>query len=190
VTLTTRTGDFRLSRYTALLQAGGVIAYPTEAVFGLGCDPDDPDAVARILDLKGRSPNKGLILIAADREQLEPYIQPLTPELEARIDATWPGPVTWILPATERVSDLISGGSATVAVRVTDHPLAAGLCRAFGGPLVSTSANRSGGRPARTALRARLLFGAGVDAVVSGKVGGLARPTRIIDGLTGATLRE
>jgi L-threonylcarbamoyladenylate synthase len=98
--------------------------------------------------------------------------------------------VTWILPATERVSDLISGGSATVAVRVTDHPLAAGLCRAFGGPLVSTSANRSGGRPARTALRARLLFGAGVDAVVSGKVGGLARPTRIIDGLTGVTLRE
>ncbi|HET8702029.1 MAG TPA: Sua5/YciO/YrdC/YwlC family protein [Nitrococcus sp.] len=181
---------FRLRRYAALLANGGVIAYPTEAVYGLGCDPRRYDAVARLLDLKGRSARKGLILISAEADWLSEYIAPLSEELAARMAASWPGPVTWVVPAAAGVPAWLTGGRGTIALRVTAHPVASALCRAFRGALVSTSANRSGGIPARTALRARLLFGPWLDAVVPGKVGGLGRPTRIIDACSGIVLRE
>ncbi|MDN5848900.1 MAG: Sua5/YciO/YrdC/YwlC family protein, partial [Nitrococcus sp.] len=108
----------------------------------------------------------------------------------ARMTASWPGPVTWVLPAAAEVPAWLTGNRETIAVRVTAHPIAAALCRAFGGALVSTSANRSGSVPARTALRTRLLFGPRLDAVVPGRVGALDRPTRIIDVRSGAVLRE
>lgn len=181
---------FRLRRYAALLDAGGVIAYPTEAVYGLGCDPQQYDAVARLLDLKGRSARKGLILISAEVGWLSKYMAPLTAEVAARMTASWPGPVTWVLPAAAGVPAWLTGGRGTIALRVTAHPVAGALSRAFGGALVSTSANRAGGMPARTALRARLLFGPHLDAVVPGKVGELDRPTRIIDACSEAVLRE
>lgn len=185
-----RLSDFRLRRYAALLASGGVIAYPTEAVYGLGCDPQRYEAVARLLDLKGRSAGKGLILISAEAGWLSEYIAPLTEEVATRMTATWPGPVTWVLPAAAGVPAWLTGGRGTIALRVTAHPIASALCRAFGGALVSTSANRAGGVPARTALRARLLFGPHLDAVVPGKIGQLDRPTRIIDARTGVVLRE
>lgn len=181
---------FRLRRYAALLGAGGVIAYPTEAVYGLGCDPQRHDAVARLLDLKGRSARKGLILIAAEPAWFSEYIAPIGEEVAARMTASWPGPVTWVLPAAAGVPAWLTGGRGTIALRVTAHPVAGALCRAFGGALVSTSANRAGGVPARTALRTRLLFGPHLDAVVPGKIGELDRPTRIIDARSGAVLRE
>lgn len=180
----------RLQRLAAVLRGGGVVAYPTEAVYGLGCDPLAPAAVDRLLALKGRAAAKGLILIAAERAQLMPYLAPLTPEQQQRLDASWPGPVTWLVPCSAATPDWLTGGRDTLAVRVTAHEPAAALCRAFGGALVSTSANRSGGEPARSALRSRLIFGPELDAVLHGPVGGLARPTEIRDLRTGVVVRR
>lgn len=181
---------FRLRYYAALLSAGGVIAYPTEAVYGLGCDPRRCDAVVRLLELKGRSARKGLILIAPEADWLAEYMAPLSEAMVAQMMASWPGPVTWVVPAAARAPIWLTGGRGTIALRVTAHPVARALCRAFGGALVSTSANRAGGTPARTALRTRLLFGPDLDAVVSGKPGGLDRPTPILDARSGRVLRE
>jgi len=174
----------------AALHRGGIVAYPTEAVYGLGCDPADATAIARLLELKQRPASKGLILIAADEAALQPWLAPIDAATAACIGPTWPGATTWLLPAADDCPTILRGEHDTLAVRVTAHPVAAGLCRAWGGALVSTSANRSGGEPVRDADAARDLFGAGVDAVVDGAVGGRERPTPIRDARTGQTLRE
>jgi len=179
----------RLRLLGARLRAGAVIAYPTEAVYGLGCDPLDPHAVARVLALKRRPDTKGMILIAADEAQLEPFLGAIAAPMRQRMRDSWPGPVTWVAPAAPWVPAWVTGGRDTIAVRVTAHPIAAALCRAFGGALISTSANRSGQPPARTALRARVLFGDGLDDVVNGPLGGQQRPTTIIDARTGTVIR-
>lgn len=172
------------------LARGGIVAYPTEAVFGLGCDPANAGAVDRLLALKQRDRRKGLILIAADMEALVPWIAPLTPGVRARVEPTWPGPVTWLLPAAEHCPARVRGEHDTLATRVTAHPVAAALCRAWQGALVSTSANRGGGEPARDAAAVRALFGDAIDLVIDAPVGGLERPTPIRDARTGASLRE
>lgn len=127
---------------------GGVIAYPTEAVYGYGCDPFNEEAVERLLAIKERPWHKGLILIAADMDQLEPLLAPLTPEQLARLEDTWPGPNTWLIPDPEDlVPKIVKGVHGSVAVRVCGHPVARRLCEQWGGPIVSTSANRSGEPP-------------------------------------------
>ncbi|HEX7915398.1 L-threonylcarbamoyladenylate synthase, partial [Rudaea sp.] len=138
--------DSSLDTAVAALRAGGVIAYPTEAVFGLGCDPHDEAAVARVFELKQRPPAQGVLLIAADFAQVEKYIdlERLPTEALARARASWPGPYTWVFPRSEATPEWLARGHAGIALRVTAHPLAAALCRAFGGALVSTSANRHG----------------------------------------------
>lgn len=171
------------------LRRGGVIAYPTEAIWGLGCEPTDRAAVMRLLALKRRPVNKGLIVIAADFEDIEHWLQPFSEKIEQRALHTWPGPVTWLWPATPAVPPWITGGSGKVAVRITRHPVASALCEAYGGPIVSTSANRSGQQPARSATQVRLRFGDSIDALVPGALGRSARPTTIRDLLTGRTLR-
>lgn len=171
------------------LRRGGVIAYPTEAVYGLGCDPLNEHAFRRLLLLKRRPDSKGVILIAAEEAQIEPYLGEIAPDIRRRLSSSWPGPVTWVVPAAESVPRWLTGGRDTLAVRVTNHPIAAGICRAFGGAIVSTSANRSGQPPARSALRVRKLFGEQLDAVIGGPTGGLARPTAIFDARSGRCLR-
>jgi L-threonylcarbamoyladenylate synthase len=178
----------KLRHATRVLRAGGVIAYPTEAVFGLGCDPLNQAAVLRLLAIKQRPIDKGLILIAHRLEQLLPFLRPLSADVEQRLRETWPGPVTWLLPARPAAPRWLRGRHSTLAVRVTAHPLAAALCEAFGGPIVSTSANASGRPPARSALQTRLRC-PGVDLILSGATGGLARPTPIRDALSGAVYR-
>lgn len=173
-----------------VLARGGIVAYPTEAVYGLGCDPANPDAVERLLALKQRPRHKGLILVAADLEALLPWIAPPTEDIRARVLATWPGPVTWLMPASADCPEHVRGRHDTVATRVTAHPVAAGLCRQWGGALVSTSANRGGGEPARDAARVRRLFGDAIDLVIEGPVGDLDRPTPIRDARSGATIRD
>lgn len=180
----------RLQLAARCLAAGGVIAYPTEAVYGLGCDPRNPDAVRRVLAIKRRPEHKGLILIAATWSQLAPYVESLGSARMAEILATWPGPVTWLLPAREDTPRWLTGRHETLAVRVTGHPLAAALCHAWGGALVSTSANLSRRPPARTALQVRLRLGPAVDLVVTGPCGGRERPSAIRDGGTGAVVRS
>ena len=171
------------------LRRGGVVAYPTEGVFGLGCDPRDAAALARLLALKGRPVSVGLILIAAEFSQLAPLLAPLDPKLEARAAAAWPGPVTWAWPAAAGVDRTLTGGRDTLAVRVTAHPVAAALCHAFGGALVSTSANRHGAAPALTAAEVERDFGAALDAVIDAPCGDRKGPTELRDALTGAVLR-
>jgi len=171
------------------LARGGIVAYPTEGVYGLGCLPTEIGAVARLLTVKQRSWRKGLALIAASIAQLDPLVELPTNGLRDEIDASWPGPVTWVLPARPGVSALLTGGRDTLAVRVTNHPVAAALCAQAGSALVSTSANRTGRPPLRTALAVRRALGRELDCVLGGPLGGLDGPTPIRDGATGEYLR-
>lgn len=180
---------WHLRKATRCLAQGGIIAYPTEAVYGFGCDPFNEKAVTKLLTIKQRSWQKGLILIACDYQQLEHYLEPLSPILQQRVFSTWPGPVTWLLPARPQIPYWLTGTSAQLAVRVTAHPQAADLCRSWGGALVSTSANLSTHPPAKTALQVRLQFSQRIDDVLPGKVGGRLQPTEIRDALTNTLLR-
>ena len=171
------------------LAAGGVIAYPTEAVWGLGCEPLNQHACRRILSLKRRPRAKGFILIASEFAQAEPFLEPVPRARLKPVLATWPGPVTWLLPAASWVPAHLTGGRDTLAIRVTAHPLASALCAQYGGPIVSTSANVSGRAPARTALQVQRQFGARVDYVLAGALGGRDQPTTIRDFASGKTLR-
>ncbi|MBS7457015.1 L-threonylcarbamoyladenylate synthase [Coralloluteibacterium stylophorae] len=173
------------------LRTGGVLAYPTEAVWGLGCDPFDRDAVLRLLAIKRRGVERGVILVAADLAQVAPLLR-LDALPEARREAVlarWPGPQTWLLPCTAAVPEWIRGAHPDLAVRISAHPVVVALCRAAGMPLVSTSANTTGMPPAfaRDALEPALLEA--VDGVVDGETGGLAAPTPIRDARSGVVLR-
>lgn len=179
---------FLLRRAARIMSQGGVIAYPTEAVFGLGCDPLNGDAVKRLLAIKRRPAAKGLILIAADFDQVRPFVATLPAEKLEPILAGWPGPHTWVMPAAAGLPAWINGGRETVAVRVTAHPLASALCETFGGAIISTSANQAGRPPARSGLQARLRC-PGVDIVCNGTTGGLDKPTTIRDAVSGNILR-
>jgi L-threonylcarbamoyladenylate synthase len=179
----------RLRLAARSIAEGGVVAYPTEAVFGLGCDPRDRGAVERILAMKRRDVAKGLILIAADPAQIVPFVEPLSDERMAEIHAGWPGPNTWLLPARPDTPRWLTGHFETLAVRVTAHPLAAALCRVYGGAIVSTSANQAGRRPARTALQVRLALDDLPDFILAGDCVGSDQPSRIRDGRTGRVLR-
>ena len=179
-----------LEQTVAALRSGGVIAYPTEAVWGLGCDPDDEQALARLLRLKARDPAKGVILVAASIDQFAPWLEGLPVALHAPLAASWPGPATWLVPDNGRARPLVRGNHDRVALRVSDHPLVVALCEAFGGPVVSTSANRAGEPPAMSAEQVRAVFGDELDAVLDGPLGGLARPSTIRDLVTGRVLRS
>jgi len=172
----------------AHLRRGGLIAYPTESCYGLGCDPRNPRALARLIRLKGRSAAKGMLLIADHFKRLLPFMCPLRPADLTRMQRSWPGPVTWVVPASATCSPLLTGGRATIAVRVTAHPGAARLCRSAGMALVSTSANKSGQKPAKTAAECRRIFGARVR-VMPGRIGARKRPSTLIDLATGTVLR-
>lgn len=161
------------------IKQGGLIAYPTEAVYGLGCDPLNPQAVYRLLELKRRDPAKGLILIASSYKQLKPFLQPLKKKTRKRLSATWPGPVTWLLPARPECPDWLTGRHHTLAVRVTAHPGCRALCALLQGPLISTSANLSGRQPAKHRLAVRKQLGQVIDYLLPGETGKLAQPTEI-----------
>jgi L-threonylcarbamoyladenylate synthase len=179
----------KIQRAAESLMQGGVIAYPTEAVWGLGAAPDNEHAVLKILALKNRAEEKGLILVAADIEQFEPYLQGLSAEQRQPLTETWPGPNTWLVPHNGTAPDYIRGRFNSVALRVSAHPVVAGLCRAFGGPIVSTSANPQGMQPARQAFQVQRYFRGQLDDVAPGCVGKSANPTQIRDLLTGEILR-
>ncbi|MCL1634960.1 Sua5/YciO/YrdC/YwlC family protein [Luteimonas sp. SX5] len=180
-----------LAEATHVLKSGGVLAYPTEAVWGLGCDPNNEAAVIRLLAIKQRPVDKGLILIAANLDQLRPYLDlPALPsERLAEVLATWPGPHTWVMPAHRQAPRWITGAHDGIAVRVSAHPIVVALCLAFGGPLVSTSANAAGAPPPRTRGEFDPGLLAAVDGIMDGDTTGLARPTPIRDARTGAELR-
>lgn len=181
----------QLDDAATLLQRGGVLAYPTEAVFGLGCDPHDAAAFERLFALKRRSPSQGALLIAADFAQVERYIDTdkITDEILQQARNSWPGPHTWIFPRSAKVPAWVVGEHAGIALRITAHEPAAALCRAFGGALVSTSANPHGEPPARSTRTVESYFGDALDGLLDAPLGGQSSPSVIHDALSGAIIR-
>ncbi len=181
-------GQWQIQQVAQVVRAGGVIAYPTEAVWGLGCDPWNVQAVEHLLLLKARAVEKGLILVAASAEQFDFLLDDL-PELWLnRLASTWPGPHTWLVPHRGRLPQWVTGQHETVALRVSAHPLVRALC-AECGPLVSTSANPAGRPAARSRLRVQQYFGAELDAVLDGALGGRKNPSTIRDLATAEIVR-
>jgi L-threonylcarbamoyladenylate synthase len=171
------------------LRQGAVIAYPTEGVWGLGCVPEDFDAVARLLALKGRPWQKGLILVASNIDQIKPYVSALNePEL-AELYEVWPGPVTYLLPRSSGTPTWISGEHQTVAMRVSAHPVIQSICSELGQPIVSTSANPAGKPPASNRLLLTQYFADQLDYVVPGDLGDLNGPSEIRDLRTRSIVR-
>jgi L-threonylcarbamoyladenylate synthase len=170
------------------LRRGGVIAYPTESCFGLGCEPRNRRAVQRLLRIKGRPERKGLILIAGKFSQLKSFLAPLTPQQIRTLHEKWPGPHTWLVPASHNCPFWLTGRHPTLAVRVTAHPTASRLCHEAGMALVSTSANRSGQKAAKTASDCARLFGSRVK-IIPGRIGKRRKPSTIQDFATGKILR-
>lgn len=166
-----------VARAAEVLLGGGVIAYPTEGVFGLGCLPDDPQAVSRLLRIKQRDPRKGLILIASKPQQLRGWIS--TDALD-RVPAPEPSqPITWIVAAGDQADSLLRGEHSGIAVRLTTNPVACALCDAVDAPLTSTSANLSGRPVARNKVLLHRQFGTLVDFVMPGDCGPASGPSEI-----------
>ena len=171
---------------------GEVIIYPTEAVWGIGCDPSNEAAVNKLLELKQRPVEKGVILIAKDYGQVLPYVADDRIPMDKRADifSRWPGPVTWLLPASPTAPHWITGGSELIAVRVTTHPIVRRICNEFNGPIVSTSANITG-QPTPTSLaELKQIFKGGVAAYVDEALGNTSQPSTIINGMTGQVIRN
>jgi L-threonylcarbamoyladenylate synthase len=176
-------------RLKAHLKRGGLIAYPTESCYGLGCDPDNRQAVQRILKLKQRPQRKGLILIASHYHQVARYLQLLTADEQARLQRDGEQAVTCLMPVKPSCPHWLRGEHDTLAVRLTAHPFAKQLCRSAGSALVSTSANRSGQRPAKTRAECQRLFGKEVW-VLPGRVGKRKQPSTIRAWVGGRIIRK
>ncbi len=168
------------------LKAGGVIAYPTESCYGLGCYPESFKAVSRLLEIKKRPQSKGLILIAGKLRQIERYIA--HPPRQDSLLKYWPGPYTLLLRASRRVPKWVKGRHDKIALRITAHWGAAKLCNALGRALVSTSANLSGMKPAKSYRECARRFGGSV-LVIPGRIGKRKNPSTILDFETGKVLR-
>ena len=178
---------FQASR---ILHHQGIIAYPTETVWGLGCDPFDRASLERIIAIKKRDADKGLILVAGSIEQFDFLIHDL-PELQKeQLEASWPGPFTYLVPHKNRVHPLVHGQFSTVAIRVSSHTMVQQLCAHFGGPIVSTSANYAGRPTVKTPVQAQRLLGHELDFILSGPVGLSPAPSRIVDLQSGRVIRN
>lgn len=178
----------KIKRAVQLLEEGAVIAYPTEAVWGLGCDPGNRGAVQRLLALKQRPVAKGLILVAASVQQFAPWLDGLAPELIDKFSAHI-GTVTWLIPANKHAAKWITGEHKSIALRVSAHKPTVNLCTAFGGPLVSTSANLAGKPPAHWPWQLHRLYGHGLDYIVPGSLGAPGRPSEIRDLMSNKVIR-
>lgn len=181
-----------LTQAVALLSQGKVIAYPTEAVFGLGCDPKNEQALENLIQLKGRSVHKGFILIASHIDQVLPYINlsQVSEMMWQQIQKSWPGSYTWVFPARSAVLPLVKGAQQSVALRVTAHPVARALCDAFGGMIVSTSANTSDQPPLQKAQAVWAQFGDNIAGILPGEVNPLLKPSRIQDAVSAKVYRQ
>ncbi|OCG14670.1 L-threonylcarbamoyladenylate synthase TsaC [Gilliamella sp. Fer2-1] len=180
-----------LSQINNCLKNGEVIAYPTEAVFGLGCDPNCESAVLKLLQLKQRSIDKGLILIASHYQQLIPYIDEstITNEQKKLALTNWSEPITWVFPKNENTPYFLTGKFDSIAIRITNHPVVCKLCDLYGKPIVSTSANISAHPPCKTAIEVAKQFGPDFP-ILDGETGHRTQPSQIKDIKTGQIFRQ
>ncbi|MCO4798307.1 MAG: Sua5/YciO/YrdC/YwlC family protein [Colwelliaceae bacterium] len=174
----------------AFLQ-GGIIAYPTEAVFGLGCDPDNIEAIEKLLTIKNRPAEKGLILLAANYSQLLPYIddQKIPQDKRFTVLSRWPDGITQVVPKNNNCHSLLTGKYNSIAVRITSQPDVVALCNQVNKPIVSTSANLSGEEPAKNWRSLSSEFTDQIDFIIKGQTLGYTQPSTIIDALTGEQFR-
>jgi len=180
---------FQISHASKIIHYGGVVACPTEAVYGLSCHPLIPEAVSRILTLKQRSQDKGLILVASDLSQLTPFVKNPAIFNQQNIKDSWPGATTWLVPANPDVPTWLTGSFPTIAVRITDHPIMAELCRQCGHALVSTSANISKQHPAVTTVQVRKRFCSSLDWILHANTGHNTHVSKIYDAVSGSLVR-
>lgn len=173
-----------------ILRQGGVVAYPTEAVWGLGCDPFNADAVRRILTLKSRPESKGLILVAGAQEALQPWLDILAPEVAERLISRNDTPTSWVVPDTQITPSWVKGDHQSVAIRLSQHEPVRQLCNAFGGVIVSTSANPAGLDPALSADAVAAYFGDKIDAIFDAPLGEASKPSQVRDILTNKLFRD
>ena len=150
------------------IRAGRVIGIPTETYYGLAADPQSVSAVAQLFTPKTRPPNKPILLLVGNMDQLDHYVASIPPQYLDYMDRYWPGPLTLVFPAREDVPERLTGGTGTIGIRLTPHPLARALIRLLGHPITATSANISSQDPARTAEEVRSYFGTGLGYVVDG----------------------
>ena len=165
---------------------GDVFAYPTEAVYGLGCDPENESAVMRLLEIKQRPVSKGLILIASDFSQVESYLEPLNKQQQK---FTQPSETTYIYPAKSAAPKWLTGDFDSLAVRITQHSLVRELCSELDSALVSTSANLTGEEPAKTAKEVAMALDGLIHVILDGETGDLDKPTQIRDSISGQIIR-
>lgn len=177
-----------LDRAVKILREGGVIAHATEGVWGLACDPWNEIAVNRILEIKQRSIQQGLIVIGSEPSMFQEELDSVSPKMRNKVIVSWPGHVTWVLP-TRRFPNWVTGHRASIAARIPDHEQTRTLARLFGKPIISTSANVSGKEPATTMKKVFLEFASAVDLVVPGEIGSVVGPSRILDAVTENTIR-
>jgi len=179
-----------LNEAIATIRQGGVIAYPTEGVYGLGCDANNQAALNKILAIKQRPMEKGMICLAADWQAFADWITKIPSERQKEIAASWPGAITWLCPATTKVPALVKGNSNKVAIRISAHPIAHALCQQSETLIVSTSANLTGHPPCRSAAEVSAQLGDKIDYLIDGPLGGRQTPTPIRDALSGEYLRS
>jgi L-threonylcarbamoyladenylate synthase len=156
-----------IAHAASVLRAGGIVAFPTETVYGLGADASNDAAVARVYAVKGRPRAHPLIVHLAPEAQLDDWAVEI-PDVARRLTALWPGPLTVILKKSERVASAATGGSPTVGLRVPAHPMAQALLRAFGGGIAAPSANRFGAVSPTTADHVAADLGDDVDYILDG----------------------
>ena len=178
-----------VSEVVATLKRGGVIVYPTETIWGIGCDPFDQDAFNQLYKLKGRPKEKKCILVADTWARLKPLTAPVDAALLAQAQASWPGPTTWIFPAAKDAPKWLVQADNTLAIRVSPHPVCQAICRALDGPIVATSANPSGQPNLKSLNEVITCFKGKVDYIVPYDQGMSQKPSRIVDIRTGNILR-
>jgi len=158
----------QIRKAITILKNGGVVAYPTDTVYGLGACMTDTAAVDRIFQVKGRPKGMALPVLLADRLQIAEIVTSVSPAAKCLADAFFPGALTIILPKSAVVPDIITGGGRTVAFRIPNHPVPLALIKGLGKPIVGTSANLSGQPSALTAIEVQAQIGDKIDMVIDG----------------------
>ena len=166
-----------------------VFAHPTEGVWGLGCNPFSSKAVENLFELKKRPKNKAVIVLAGNKNHLQPFIENLTQSEKTDLYEKWPGPHTWLIPALDSIPKWLKGDTGMVALRLSSHPDVINITNELNSPICSTSANLSGKETARNKAEIRKIFGPDLY-IADGELGKLNKPSSVQELITGKWIRK
>lgn len=173
--------DLLLAEIAGIVRQGGVVAIPTDTVYGLAADPFNPTAVERLFAIKRRAPSKPISLLISDRQMLETLVSEISPEAQRLIDSIWPGPLTLIFKSIPSLSNRLTAGTGTIAIRLPRSVFLRRLIEGVGCPITATSANRSGGPDPLSAQEVLATLGDAVDRIVDGGAARSPLPSTLID---------